>query len=203
MSEKAPVVYHGTSMPDPDWWQTLWSDPAGVVAKLGLKPGMVALDLGCGDGWFTKPIAQIAQRVYALDAVPALVQATEQRVASIGHVQCIVGDAMDASRYVPEPLDYILLANTLHGAPDRAALVQSCAALLKTGGYLAIVGWHVRPREECQVLGKPRGPHPDLRMSAEETIKVVQACGFVHISSESVSLYHYGLVFEYQPVPRR
>jgi hypothetical protein len=45
--------FEGTGMPDPGWWEALWPDPAGVLAKVGLKPGMDVIDLCSGDGWFT------------------------------------------------------------------------------------------------------------------------------------------------------
>src|SRR5437764_15036046 len=34
-----PGFFEGTGMPDPGWWEALWPDPAGVLAKVGLKPG--------------------------------------------------------------------------------------------------------------------------------------------------------------------
>jgi predicted methyltransferase len=40
-------------MPDDDWWQALWPDPAKVLVEMGVQPGMVVVDLCCGDGLFT------------------------------------------------------------------------------------------------------------------------------------------------------
>jgi hypothetical protein len=36
--------FEGTGMPDPGWWEALWPDPAGVLAKVGLKPGMDVIE---------------------------------------------------------------------------------------------------------------------------------------------------------------
>jgi ubiquinone/menaquinone biosynthesis C-methylase UbiE len=59
--------------------EALWPDPAGVLAKLGIRPGMDVIDLCSGDGWFTLQIAKIARHVVAIDIDAALLE-----VAAIG-----------------------------------------------------------------------------------------------------------------------
>ena len=59
MSDK-PGFFEGTEMPTAGWWEALWPDPAGVLSSVGLKPGMEAIDLCSGDGWFTLQIAKVA-----------------------------------------------------------------------------------------------------------------------------------------------
>ena len=55
--------FPATTMPDADWWQALWLDPPKILVEMGVEPGMVAVDLCCGDGLFTVPLAHIAKRV--------------------------------------------------------------------------------------------------------------------------------------------
>ena len=40
--------------------------------------------------------------------------------------------------------------------------------VLRTDGIFAVINWHPLPREQTQVLGMPRGPRTELRMSAED-----------------------------------
>ena len=61
-----PGFFEGTGMPDAGWWEALWPNPAKVLADVGLKPGMNVVELCCGDGWFTLPIAKIARHVIAI-----------------------------------------------------------------------------------------------------------------------------------------
>src|SRR5260370_133903 len=56
--------FRATSMPDPEWWQALWPDPGEVLRALGLGPGLAVVDLCCGDGRFTLPLARLAGRVH-------------------------------------------------------------------------------------------------------------------------------------------
>ena len=63
MTDKPPGFFEGTEMPTAGWWEALWPDPAGVLAAVGIRPGMDVIDLCSGDGWFTLQIAKIARRV--------------------------------------------------------------------------------------------------------------------------------------------
>ena len=62
--------------------------------------------------------------------------------------------------------------------------------------HFAIVNWHKRPREETPILGEPRGPKTELRMSPEETIKSVEGRGLKFTKIVEVPPYHYGVVFK-------
>jgi predicted methyltransferase len=73
MSDK-PRFFEGTEMPTAGWWEALWPDPAGVLASVGLKPGMEVIDLCSGDGWFTLQIAKVARHVAAIDIDPTLLE---------------------------------------------------------------------------------------------------------------------------------
>jgi tRNA/tmRNA/rRNA uracil-C5-methylase (TrmA/RlmC/RlmD family) len=71
-------------MPDADWWQALRPDPAKVLVEMGVQPGMVVVDLCCGDGLFTAPLPRIADRVYAIDIDPAVLGRARARAAAAG-----------------------------------------------------------------------------------------------------------------------
>jgi ubiquinone/menaquinone biosynthesis C-methylase UbiE len=47
-----------------------WHEPETTLKEIGLRAGMVFMDIGCGDGFFTIPAAQQVGetgKVYALD----------------------------------------------------------------------------------------------------------------------------------------
>ena len=192
-----PGFFQGTGMPDADWWQALWPAPQRVVDALGLEHAMVAIDLCCGDGWFTLPMARQARLVYAIDIDPAMLAAARRRLdeAGLAKGRFIVGDAFDIARLVPEPADFVFLANAFHGVPDQPRLARAVRQSLKPGGLFVIIGWHQRPREETTVLGAPRGPASELRMTPEATIAAVVPAGFRLAMRAEVSAYHYGLGF--------
>ena len=185
-------------MPDPGWWEALWPDPARVLVDVGIANGMRVIDLCCGDGWFTLPLAKIARAVIAVDIDGKLLNAAKVRFAERGgapNVVLIEADAYQIAKVVRDPVDYLFLANAFHGVPDKPRLARTVYDVLKPRGFFAIVNWHARPREETMVLGQPRGPASELRMTPEATVSTVAPSGFKLRNVVEVSPYHYGAVF--------
>jgi ubiquinone/menaquinone biosynthesis C-methylase UbiE len=159
---------------------------------------MEVVDLCSGDGWFTLQIARIARHVVAIDIDPSLLEVARHRLTESGVTNCdfVAGDAYDLATLTARAADFIFMANAFHGVPDRARLARAARAALKPGGQFAIVNWYKRPREETTVLGEPRGPQTELRLSPEHTIEVVEASGLILAQLIEIPPYHYGAVFE-------
>jgi 2-polyprenyl-3-methyl-5-hydroxy-6-metoxy-1,4-benzoquinol methylase len=197
MSDHPAGFFQGTEMPTAGWWEALWPDPAGVLAAVGLRPGMDVIDLCSGDGWFTLQIAKVARHVAAIDIDPNLLEVARHRLleSRITNCEFIAGDAYDIAQ-LTAPADFVLMANAFHGVPDHSRLAQAVGSAMKAGGYFAIVNWHKRPREETPILGEPRGPKTELRMSPEETIKSAEGRGLKRTKIVEIPPYHYGVVFQ-------
>lgn len=107
-------VFPATAMPDPDWWQALWPRPGEVLTEFGIETGAEAVDLCCGDGLFTVPLARMARHVIAIDLDPKMVELARVRAATAGVTNCvfIIGDAYDLAELVPGCVDFVLIANT-------------------------------------------------------------------------------------------
>src|SRR5262249_27499713 len=101
--------FPATTMPDADWWQVLWPDPMKVLSEMGVPPASVVVDLCCGDGLFTAPLASIAHRVYAIVIDPAMLDHARAAVAAIGATNChfVLADAMTLNAVVPEPGEHL------------------------------------------------------------------------------------------------
>ncbi len=204
--DKGGSFFPATAMPDEDWWSALWPDPEGVLKKLGVREGEAALDLCCGDGRFTAPLARLASpaAVYALDLDPEMVEKAREHVAARGE-SCvfIAGDAMDFARRLPERVGFVFMANTFHGVPDKAGLAREVYGALSPGGVFAVVNWHPAPREKTTVHGEPRGPATPMRMSVGRTREAVESAGFETERVVELPPYHYGAIFRKQNTERR
>lgn len=198
MNSNFPGFFPGTEMPNAGWWEALWPDPQSVLAAVGLRPGMDVVDLCAGDGWFTLQIAKLARHVFAIDIDDQLLAIARARLDESGMANCtfIAGDAYAIAQLVPRPVDYVFLANAFHGVPDQPQLARAVYATLKPGGRLAIVNWHRRPRDKTVVLGEPRGPATELRMTPDHTIEAVAPSGLRFAQLVELPPYHYGAVFE-------
>jgi SAM-dependent methyltransferase len=197
MSSDLPGFFQGTEMPDATWWQALFPDPAHILIKVGLAPGMDAVDLCCGDGWFTLPMAKVARNVMAVDIDARMLALASSRLAQERLSNCDYqhGDAYRLAEFVPRAVDFVFMANSFHGVPDGTRLACIVGGVVKPGGRFAIVNWHRLPREKTTVLGQPRGPKSELRLSPEQTIKAVEAGGLKRTAIVDIPPYHYGAIF--------
>ena len=192
-----PGFFKGTEMPS-GWWAALWPDPGAVVAQVGIAAGMEVVDLCCGDGWFSLPIAKVARRVTCIDIDRAMLDAARARLAENAIANCdfAEGDAYGVDKLVARPVDFVFLANAFHGVPEKTRLARAVANALVPRGLFAIVNWHARPREETTILSEPRGPATELRMTPDATRAAVEPAGFRLREIAELPPYHYGAVFE-------
>lgn len=200
MERPTNELFEATAMPDRDWWQALWPDPKRVLTDIGIRRGMHVVDLCCGDGYFTAPLAQLLGdgTVVAVELSADMMAAARIEVerATVGNVTFVRGDAMKLAELVPDPVDLVLIANTFHGAPDHTGLARAARAALRADGAFVVINWWPRPREETAVLGKPRGPRFDLRFSPEQVAAWVEPAGFRLREVKEVGPYHYGAIFD-------
>ncbi len=189
--------FPATLMPDKGWWRALWSDPAGVLQAVGIEPGMTVVDLCCGDGHFTGSMCGLVHpgKTWALDLDETLLGQARQTCQDNPNFHAILGDARELPSQIDEPVDFVFIANTFHGVPDKTGLSKAVRQALKPSGRFAIVNWYRRPREETTVLSQPRGPDTELRMQPEDLRQVVEPAGFVLEKVVDVGPYHYGAVF--------
>jgi SAM-dependent methyltransferase len=193
-----PGFFEGAGMPDHIWWEALWANPARVISDAGVMPGMSVIDLCSGNGWFTLHLSKIARAVTAIEIDRKLLDAARVRLTESGLTNCVFveADAYDIAQIMHDRVDHVFLANAFHGAPDKPRLARVVHDVLRSGGLFAVVNWHPRPREETTVLGEPRGPATELRVTAEETIAAVQSSGLVLRRHVEIPPYHYAVVFE-------
>lgn len=191
-------LFPATAMPDRDWWSALWPDPEGVLRSLGVVPGMVVVDLCCGDGYFTAPLARVVGgKVYGVDIDANMVTQTRAELERSGTkvLGLFCADARDLPELLPGKVDYVLVANTFHGVPEKTAMARAAAAVLNPSGQFAIVNWHPLPRERTVVLDKPRGPKTEMRMSPDDVRSVVEPAGFTLQRVVELPPFHYGAIF--------
>jgi ubiquinone/menaquinone biosynthesis C-methylase UbiE len=197
--------FPATGMPDADWWQALWPQPGKVLAKLDIKADSEVVDLCCGDGLFTAPLARMVRHVIGVDIDPKMLAAASAKVAAAGVANCefIEGDAYAVADLVRRPVDFIFMANTFHGVPDKPRLARAVATILKPGGRFAVVNWHRRQRDETIVLGQPRGPKTEMRMTPADVVTTVEPAGVKPAGVIELPPYHYAAIFAKPASPTR
>ncbi len=125
--------------------------PEKVMDAIGLKPGMIAAEIGAGQGRY---VMQLAHRVgndgqvYAEDINAEALRHLEQRCARFGieNVETVLGEVKDPK--LPENrLDLIFIISSYHHFDDPVELLRKAKPSLKPTGVLAIGEWVRREGE--------------------------------------------------------
>ena len=99
-----------------------WQDPEKILTSLGVAPGMVFIDVGCGDGYFAIPAARRVGpegKVYAVDSDAAAIQRLREQAAREG-----LGNIFSEVREAEETVicegcaDYVFFGIDLHDFRD-------------------------------------------------------------------------------------
>jgi hypothetical protein len=79
-------------------------------------------------------------------------------------------------------------------------MARAVNAALVPSGRFAVVNWHQRPREQTVILGEPRGPKTELRVSPQQTIEAIELADLKFSQLVDVPPFHYGAIFERSPI---
>ena len=126
-----------------DWYRLGLHGPA-LLRACGEVKGLRVLDLGCGQGYFTRLLAQAGARVTGIDLsgqqiANALRHEQEQPLGC----EYFVLDAARAAERWPEPsFDLVTACMALDDMPDPGIVLQVARRLLKPGGRCVFSAVH-------------------------------------------------------------
>jgi len=147
-----------TSLPCPSWlsWLVEFNNPffksynaQTLVQRLDLQPGMRVLDIGCGPGRLTIPIAQQVGpqgEVVALDIQPGMLRRAQKKAqtANLKNIRFLQAGAGEGALEHGQA-DRAVLVTVLGEIPDREAALKEIFEALKPGGWLSVTEILVDP----------------------------------------------------------
>jgi predicted methyltransferase len=154
-----------------------------IVEVLRLAPGMVAADVGAGEGQFTGALARAvgsAGRVYATEIAQAKLDEIRERMERDGveNVVTLLGDQQQTGLPVG-CCDRILLRLVYHHFAEPRTMQRGLWDALRPGGQIAVID--VPPKK-----GWPRVPEAPDRgghgIEAAELVADMQRAGFELVS---------------------
>jgi len=174
-----------------------WQPPEVAVTALGLRPGEVVADLGCGPGYFTRALARAVGaegKVYAVDLSPEMLERLRE---TLGEKESGPGEApveifLSGERSVPLPsdsVDAVLLANVLHEAEDPEGLLREARRIVRPGGRCLVVEW----RKDGP---SPPGPPVEDRLEEGQVLRWARKVGWRVAERPEVGPYHFALLLE-------
>ncbi len=126
-----------------------WQHPEQVMDALGIKPGSVVADVGCGRGYFTFHLAGRVGpqgKVYAEDVKDDELAEIrhEAKAKGLAQIETISGASDDPS-LPTSTLDVVLIVNAYHEMRHYNAMLAGIYKALKPGGLLALIDGAAEP----------------------------------------------------------
>jgi len=144
-----------------NFWRKWLQDPFKML-KSHVREGMTALDLGCGPGFFTIPMAQLVGKtghVIAADLQDGMLEKVRRKITGTDFEKRITLHRCDVNRIgVSGPVDFVLLFYMVHEVPDKAGFFNEIESILDPNGYALIVEppIHVSPSAFERTLAAAR-----------------------------------------------
>jgi SAM-dependent methyltransferase len=111
------------------------------VARMGLEPGARVLDIACGTGNVTIPLARRGVMVTGLDMTPGLLEEARARAARDGlDIRFDEGFA-ETLPYPDASFDVVVSMFGIMFSPFPETVASEMARVLRSGGRLALANW--------------------------------------------------------------
>jgi 2-polyprenyl-6-hydroxyphenyl methylase / 3-demethylubiquinone-9 3-methyltransferase len=100
--------------------------------------GLSALDVGCGAGLLSEPLARLGAAVAGLDPAPANVAAARRHAERAGLAIEYREEGIEAVAERGEKFDIVLAMEVVEHVADMPAFVSACCGAVKPGGLLVM-----------------------------------------------------------------
>lgn len=162
-----------------------WYNPDAILKEL--QAGMVFVDVGCGDGFFSILAAKIVGvkgKVYAVDIDPSGIEKLEQKAKfeGLGNIITEAGRA-EETVFCKNCADFIFYSMDLHDFNDPAKVLQNAKLMIKPNGHLIDLDW--------KKIKMSFGPPVSIRFSEEKASGLIEAAGLNVTDVRDAGRYHY------------
>jgi len=162
-----------------------WYNPEAILQDL--QAGMVFVDIGCGDGFFSILAAKKVGgngKVYSVDIDASAIEKLKQKTNAecLKNITAKVGKAEEMV-FCRECADFVFFSMDLHDFSDPAKVLQNAKQMIKLNGRLIDLDWK---KQEI-----PFGPPVAIRFSEEKAVGLMRFAGFTVTSVRDAGPYHY------------
>ncbi len=149
------------------------------------------LELGCGNGTYSKRLAKRATSLVATDFSEEMVEASKERLKKIKNIKVEKADCFHLP-YLDNTFDTVFMANLIHIIPNPDKAIIEAKRVLKHGGSIIVLSFTQKGMSFYNKLGmiyrylKTYGKPPKngRSLGLKDAIKLIQMQGLEIIESE-------------------
>ena len=168
--------------------------------------GMRFLDIGCGGGLLSEPMARLGAGVTGIDPAERNVRIAELHAAQSGLDIDYRATTAEALAAAGEQFDVVLNMEVVEHVDNVPLYMHSCAALVKPGGLMVVATINRTPRAFAlaivgaeYVLGwLPRGTHDFKKFLTPDEIRALVERNGMRVTDRTGVVYH-PLADEWRP----
>jgi ubiquinone/menaquinone biosynthesis C-methylase UbiE len=121
-----------------------------LLKALKVEPGQTVCDMGCGNGFYTLPLARLVGekgQILGVDIQPEMLHMLEARASEAGltNIKPVSGTQVDP-QLEPESVDLILLVDVYHEFSHPVEMLAAMRKALKPGGRIALAEFRLEDR---------------------------------------------------------
>lgn len=165
-------------------------DSLKALRSLGIRKHLTVVDIGCGTGFFTRPLARIVGlkgMVFAVDMSCEMLNEVKKRIRrnKLKNVKVLLSKEnkipIDSKR-----VDYCLLSSVVHELENKASFFKELKRILKDEGRIGIIEW--------KKIRSPLGPPLEERIPLSVMKRDIIKNGFDIKNVLSLGRYNYGII---------
>lgn len=173
-----------------------WQNPELILKQLGLKAGCTFIDVGCGEGFFALPAAQIVGpngKVFALDINETVIDALKREATKrkLPNLTPVRGKA-EETILCKSCADFIFFGIVLHDFDDPRLVLANAREMMKSTGSLVDLDWKKEPLNF--------GPPLEIKFSEMEAKKLIESEGLMVVKTEPIEPYNYVIIAKLQTI---
>ena len=167
--------------------------PEAILEQLDISDKAKIADFGCGNGYFSVPLAKITQqgKVYAIDIIKETLEAVKSKAVLEGvfNIETLHRnlEVPGGSKLGDGSINFVLMRNILFQSQKKERIVREARRVLKENGQLVLIEW---------ISGSSLAPKEGWFISKEDARQLAKNEEFVFEKELEIDSQHYGLVFK-------
>ncbi len=168
-----------------------------VFDLLDLPQGIVFLDAGCGDGYFSLEASlRLGEKskIIAIDIHKESLEKLEKEIKERGikNIETLIADITKRLPLKNESVNIYFMSNVLHGfdEEEKQKVIEEAKRVLKKRGKIVVIEF----KKEAMSIGPPF----EIRISEEELTQLLEKYGFQLEKTYKVGSYNYLSVFGFK-----